>query len=124
MVKNPPANAGDLGLIPAVGGGEDPLKEEMATHSSILAWKIPWSQAGYSLWGHKESDTAEKLSRGTHTHTSVSNLLWQNYQSYRRCYNGETEGRKGIEELSVLSLQLFYKAKIIPRQKADLKNIL
>ena len=31
---------------------------------------------------------------------------------------------KGIEELSVLSLQLFYKAKIIPRQKVDLKNIL
>ena len=33
----------------------------MATHSSILAWKIPWTEepAGYSPWGHKESDTAE-----------------------------------------------------------------
>ena len=31
----------------------------MATHSSILAWKIPWTEepTGYSLWGHKESDT-------------------------------------------------------------------
>ena len=37
VVKNPPANAGDMGLIP---GSEDPLEEEMATsilHSSILA---------------------------------------------------------------------------------------
>ena len=41
VVKNPPANARDSGLIL---GLEDPLKEEMATHSSILAWKIPWTE--------------------------------------------------------------------------------
>ena len=37
-------------------GWEDPLEEEMATHSSILAWEIPWTEslAGYSPWGHKE----------------------------------------------------------------------
>ena len=33
--------AGDLGLIP---GLEDPLEESMATHSSILAWRIPWTE--------------------------------------------------------------------------------
>ena len=33
----------------------------MVTHSSILAWRIPRSLAGYSPWGHKESDTAEQL---------------------------------------------------------------
>ena len=40
---------------------EDPLEKEMATHSSILAWRIPWTEdlAGYSPWGHKESDTTE-----------------------------------------------------------------
>ena len=38
MVKNVPANAGDVNLIPGLG---DPLKEEMATHSSVLAWRIP-----------------------------------------------------------------------------------
>ena len=38
VVKNPPANAGDTVLIP---GLEDPLEKELATHSSILAWKIP-----------------------------------------------------------------------------------
>ena len=41
MVKNPPANAGGLGSIP---GREDPLKEEMANLSSILAWRIPWTE--------------------------------------------------------------------------------
>ena len=42
-------------------GQEDPLEKEMATHSSILAWKIPWTDdlVGYSPWGHKESDMTE-----------------------------------------------------------------
>ena len=37
---------------------EDALGKEMATHSSILAWEIPWtgSLVDYSPWGHKESD--------------------------------------------------------------------
>ena len=39
-------------------GQEDPLEEEMTTHSSILAWIIPWTEslAGYSPWGCKELD--------------------------------------------------------------------
>ena len=41
MIKNLPANSGDVGSIP---GQEDPLEKEMATHSSILAWKIPWTE--------------------------------------------------------------------------------
>ena len=40
MVKNPPTNAGDARDT----GQEDPLEEEMAIHSSILAWKIPWTE--------------------------------------------------------------------------------
>ena len=44
-------------------GWEDPLEKEMATHSSILAWRIPWAEepVGYSPQGHKESDTTERL---------------------------------------------------------------
>ena len=44
-------------------GWEDPLEKEMATQSSILAWKIPWTEEliDYSPWGHKESDTTERL---------------------------------------------------------------
>ena len=43
-------------------GHEDLLKEETATHSSILAWEIPWAEepGGLSAWGHKESDTTEQ----------------------------------------------------------------
>ena len=43
MVKNLPANAGDVTGVPSLGW-EDPLEEEMATHSSILAWRIPWTE--------------------------------------------------------------------------------
>ena len=39
--KESACNAGDVGSIP---GWEDPLKEEMVTHSSILAWRIPWTE--------------------------------------------------------------------------------
>ena len=44
MVNNLPVNAGDvrdMGLFP---DREDPLKKEMATHSSILAWRILWTE--------------------------------------------------------------------------------
>ena len=56
----------------------------MATHSSALAWKIPWMEelVGYSPWDHKESDTAERLHFHFHalekemaTHSSV--LAWR-----------------------------------------------
>ena len=40
-------------------GWEDLLEKEVTTHSSILAWEIPWSEepGGYSTWDHKELDT-------------------------------------------------------------------
>ena len=41
VVKNPPANAGDIRDVDLIPGSERPLEKEMATHSSILAWKIP-----------------------------------------------------------------------------------
>ena len=44
MAKNPPANAGDTGERGLILGGDDPLEEEMATHSSILAWKFPQTE--------------------------------------------------------------------------------
>ena len=43
----------------------------MATHSSILAWRIPWTEdlAGYSSWSRKELDMTEGWSACIHTHT-------------------------------------------------------
>ena len=56
-VKESACNAGDPGLIPGLGS----LEKEMATHSSILAWRIHGQRSlvGYSLRGHKESDTTK-----------------------------------------------------------------
>ena len=44
VAKNPPANAGDARDGVWCLGGEDPLEQEKATHSNILAWKIPWTK--------------------------------------------------------------------------------
>ena len=55
-VKNPPANAGDLGDAGSISGLEGPREKRVATHSR----RIPWSEetGGYSPWGRKESDTS------------------------------------------------------------------
>ena len=50
MVKNPPANAGDIREIAGSLGLEDALEEGMATHSSIHAWRIPWTEEPGGLW--------------------------------------------------------------------------
>ena len=44
MVKNPHANAEDIRTWVQPLGQEDPLEEGMATHSSILFWRIPWTE--------------------------------------------------------------------------------
>ena len=44
MVKNPPANAGNVRDAVQSLGREDPLEEGIATHSSLLAWRIPWTE--------------------------------------------------------------------------------
>ena len=62
---------------------EDPLEKQMATHPSILAWRIPWTEeslVGYSPWGRKEVDMTERLSV-THTQrlmmlVIVSHVYW------------------------------------------------
>ena len=59
MVKNPPANTGDTGdsgMQVQSLGPEDPLEEEMTTHSSILAGRIPRTEEPGS---HNESEMTE-----------------------------------------------------------------
>ena len=59
MVKNPPANAGDTGYTGSIPGWGDPPVEETATHSNILAWKIPWTEepGGLHSMGSQKSRT-------------------------------------------------------------------
>ena len=54
LVMNPPAMRETW--VQSLGW-EDPLEKGKATHSSILAWRIPWTVS--SPWGHKESDSTE-----------------------------------------------------------------
>ena len=58
--KESACSAGNLGLIPGSGRSPGILN---GTHSSILAWRIPWKEdlADYSPRGHKASDTTERL---------------------------------------------------------------
>ena len=62
MVKNPPVNARDI--RDAIGSldREDPLEEEMATHSSILVWRIPWTEepGGLQSLGSQRVNTTEE----------------------------------------------------------------
>ena len=44
VVKNPPANAGGIRDASRSLNREDPLEEDMATHSSTLAWRVPWTE--------------------------------------------------------------------------------
>ena len=68
MVKNPPASAGDARDVDQA----DALEEEMATHSSILAQKIPWTRtlAGYMVSQSRTQLSARAHAR-THTHTNT-----------------------------------------------------
>ena len=57
LVKNPPAMQETW--VRSLGW-EDPLEKRKATHSSTVAWRIPWTV--YNPWGCKELDTTEQLS--------------------------------------------------------------
>ena len=59
-------------------GQEDPLEKGMATHSSILAWRIPWTEKPGGLQSKGSQSQTQLSTRGhthahTHTHTNNSN---------------------------------------------------
>ena len=60
LVKNPPAMKGS----PVMSlDWENPLEKGMATHSRILAWRIPWTEEPgrlHSMWGHKRKHQNKK----------------------------------------------------------------
>ena len=58
VVKNLPANAGASGDLSSVPGSQSSLEEEIATHSGILTWEIPWAEEPGGLYslGSQEFD--------------------------------------------------------------------
>ena len=80
MVKNPPPNARDAESAP---GLECSPREEVTTHSSILAWEIRWTEEPdrlHSTWGHKESDMTK------HTHEQMINFIMSSLSSHELPY--------------------------------------
>ena len=69
VVKNPPAMQETQ--VQSLGK-EDPLEEEMATHSSIVAWKIPWTEEPGGL--QSVGLQRVKHDQATNTHTSVCSM--------------------------------------------------
>ena len=59
-------------------GWEDPLEKETATHSSILTWRIPWTEelGGLQSTGCKESDTTERLDAHFHFQGACHSMRW------------------------------------------------
>ena len=60
VVKNLPANAGEMGDAGSIPRSGRSLEEGMATHFNVLAWRIPWTEepGGLQSMGSQESDTA------------------------------------------------------------------
>ena len=78
MVKNPPANAGDIKDPGSIPGQEDPLEESTAMHSSVLAWRIPMDRGAWQATVHavtKSWTQLKPLSTARHNKSTTSRNL-------------------------------------------------
>ena len=87
VVNNLPANAGDTRDVSSIPGSGRFLEKEMATHSSILAWKIPWIEETGRLQVQGITKSWTWLSNKAHTHIREGWLMlvfffWNKYKSY------------------------------------------
>ena len=104
-------------------GQENPLEKRMATNSSILAWRIPWTEGpgGCSPWGHKESNMTEQLNNNSNYHiycletiSLLSKSKWKKKKRNRcgtqadfyHARNGRNLGKK-CKIMQVFSMQVF-----------------
>ena len=70
-------------------GWEDPLEEEMVTHSNILAWKTPWTEEPEGLIVHGVTKSWTQLNACTHTHTPLlCFLVLGGFLGYTGNYHG------------------------------------
>ena len=103
VVKNPPANAGDVGDVSLIPGLGRSLEEEMTAHSSILTWRVPWTEEPGRLqsMGLQELDMTYQLNHHTYgshclqyshsffhvTHTYIS-IWFQSGDFWNCCSRG------------------------------------
>ena len=101
VVKNPPANAGDLGLIPELGRSPG---EEMATHSSILAWRIPLAEEPGRLQAmglRRVRHDWETQQERKHPNTFAMFYWWE--VTHRSSFHSEERLTQGCESQKVLT---------------------
>ena len=83
MVKNPPGNAGDVSLTSGLGRSPGVGNVNPFQYSCLEIFHGQRSLAGYSPWGRKELDTAERLS--LHTHNQNFSMLQSEYNLEYKC---------------------------------------
>ena len=81
MVKNPPGNAGETGVVGLIPGREDSLGKEMATHSGIFAGEIPWTEKLGSL----QSNGSQRVGRDFTTEYTAQEFLYNYIWRYVCC---------------------------------------
>ena len=98
MVKNPPASTGDTTDEGRFLCWEELLEKEMATHSSILAWRIPWTEelVGFSPQGCKESDTADHILLTIQMHVHNITAWRRQWQPTPVFLPAESQGRGSL----------------------------
>lgn len=100
MAKNPPAREGDASLITGSG---NPLEEGMATDSSILAWRIPSTEAPRQATVHKVSKSQTRLKRltmhakyyGDKDKSKTWSISWRNHHIIDKTEAGR--GDRGLQ---------------------------
>ena len=100
---------------------EEPLEREMATHSSILAWRIPWIEepAGLHPWGRKELDPTEQLTRTFSTASKfclLRDLICWNPVVLARCSLSEYQASRPTCQLCVTAPGSWKGAGILPME--------
>ena len=100
LVKNLPANEGDAGDMGSIPGLGRPLEKEMATHSSILAWEIPWraEPGGLQSMG-LQNVRYDSVLMYTHTEITLSAIFFLERKKCRK----HISLRHGLEGLFPIS---------------------
>ena len=107
-LKNLPANAEDIRDVGLISGQEDPLEENMTTHSSILAWRIPWTEEPGGLL----SIGSQRVRHNWSVHMRIeSKFIFErllfNFESFCVCMTMDTNPCRMTHYLALISPDSF-----------------